>query len=734
MSLFNELKRRNVFRVGIGYVVSCWLLAQVADLVLENIGAPAWVMQTILLLLALGFPVVVFFSWAYEVTPEGIKRESEIDRSQSITHVTGRKLDHAVMSVLVIAVAYFAYDKFVSSDLPVPAAVTDPSQATTGQAPAEPEAAAYTEKSIAVLPLLNMSAVEDNVYFAGGVQEEILTNLSKIDGWRVVSRTTAMRYLNTDLSLQDIGRELGVRYIVEGSVRRVNNHVRVTVQLIDASNDKHLWANNYDRELEDVFATQSAVAREITRSVQLEIEPESIGVLEDMPTRSVKAYDFFIKAKSIDRSEVESESSLTRKRELLEQAVAEDPDFVEAWGFLNEILDDMIRLVNQNGWFISNEADREAFVAELSEQSGRALNRAVALDPDNLETLLARASDSVAEVNYQFNQDRKMVIDRAIELYPESAMAWYVLGWWYNLVGQLEEAKPAFEKALALDPLNARIVWGSLVHFRLVGDQEMVTLLFERLAQIAPEKGKDERLAKASGFIKLFTNLMAFRQTADQDYILAFQEELENSAGFYRKDGDLRFFRTILLELTNNLDELLAAHEDIPLVENPDGFFIQHYVDMNVRLLQAQQHAGRTEVAHEMARRIIAVEKYPVFHGSGFAARNHAALAIAYASLGETDKARQWVDRLLNDRNETYNAYSLPGFVALAVLDIDQAVEMLLAFKAQYPTWPGTDFVAMYPISNRDLIIHPDMQAFYLQEGKWIDYLAERVPEYGQIR
>jgi len=155
---------------------------------------------------------------------------------------------------------------------------------------------------------------------------------------------------------------------------------------------------------------------------------------------------------------------------------------------------------------------------------------------------------------------------------------------------------------------------------------------------------------------------------------------------------------------------------------------------VNKRLLLIQQGAGQAEESHEMARRIIAAEKYPVFHGTDFAADNHEALAIAYASLGETDKAREWADRLLNDRSETYNAYALPGFSALAALDIDRAVELILAFKAEHPTWRGTDFIAIFHLSKRNLILHPDMQAFYLQEGKWINYLAERVPEYSQLQ
>ena len=733
MQLFNELKRRNVFRVAFGYVVSSWLLAQVADLVLENIGAPEWVMQTILLLLALGFPVVVFFSWAYEVTPEGIKRESEIDHSESTSHITGRKLDRAIMAVLVVVLAFFAFDKFVLDpvgEVESPAVTTE---AIPGSSIAQTPQSSAKDTSIAVLPLVNMSAIDDNVFFAGGVHEEILTNLSRIEGWLVVSRTTAMRYINSDLSLRDIGRELGVRYIVEGSVRRVDNHVRVTVQLIDASNDTHVWASNYDRELVDVFATQSAVAREITNSLHLEIEPESVGTLEDMPTQSVRAYDLYMKARSIDRSEVESEAQLSSQRELLEQAIAEDPNFVEAWGYLNEILDDMIRHANQSGWFIPQSADRDSIINDLGEQSQRALNKAVALDPDNIETLLALASDSVAEESADFRLERKKVIDKATEMYPDNAMAWYVLGWWYNLNRDNKSAKSAFEKALELDPLHARIVWGSLIHFRFVGDQEMVTLLYERLAQIAPEKGEDRNLAQATTGGKLWRTVLAFIETADQSLIDEFANTLSTSSVFVGGDVVRQDWNVTLWELNNQLDEFLAFDGDVPLGENPTSWVLSSYVGFNLTMLKAHRLTGHEDKANVFARRIIATEKSAVFHGEAVE-KNHAALAIAYATLGERDRAQEWIDRLLNNRSETYNAYSLSGFLALAELDPDRAASLLLAEKAEHPTWDGVDYAAAFHVTFREIIVHPDMQEYFLKEGKWIDYLAERVPEYAKYQ
>lgn len=184
--------------------------------------------------------------------------------------------------------------------------------------------------SVAVMPFVNMSSHEENEYFAGGIHEDVLTNLSRIRDLQVKSRTSMLKYAASEMSLSEIGKEMQVDYLVEGSVRRIGNHVRVTVQLIDASNDNHLWANNYERELVNVFATQSALAREISNSLHMQIQPESVEELEGMPTASVKAYDLYIRAASIEKTEGETEENMIRRRAMLEQAVAEDPDFVEA--------------------------------------------------------------------------------------------------------------------------------------------------------------------------------------------------------------------------------------------------------------------------------------------------------------------------------------------------------------------------------------------------------------------
>ena len=299
MSLFEELKRRNVFRVAVGYIVSCWLLVQVADIVLENIAAPGWVMQTIMLMMALGFPVVVFFSWAYEVTPEGIKRESVIDRSQSITHVTGRKLGRAITAVLVIALAFLAIDKFVLSagreKAAIESAVQEAKSQVLSENVASEETLAEPYKSIAVLSFINMSDDASNEFFSEGLSEELLNLLAKIPGLRVTSRSSAFSFKGKDFLIADIGRQLNVSNVLEGSVRKAGNQVRITAQLIKVDGDVHLWSETYDRSLDNIFAIQDEIATAVVTQLKLKL-------FGDMPTTHAtdpKAYALFLQARQL---------------------------------------------------------------------------------------------------------------------------------------------------------------------------------------------------------------------------------------------------------------------------------------------------------------------------------------------------------------------------------------------------------------------------------------------------
>jgi len=277
-SIWGELKRRNVVRVGIAYAVVAWLVLQVADVVLNNIEAPSWVFQAILLLLVICLPFTLIFSWAFELTPEGLKKEKYIDRSRSITHATGRRLDFAIIGVLVVALAFFAFERFVWHD-------HDPKLlATTGD----------LEKSIAVLPFDNRSADESDAYFVDGIHDDILTQLHKLSGLdKVISRTSVERYRDTEMSMPEIAAELGVATILEGGVQRAGDRVRINVQLIDAARDQHLWAENYNVELTtaNVFEIQSEISLVIAEALQAALTGDEASDLTKLPTESLAAWE-----------------------------------------------------------------------------------------------------------------------------------------------------------------------------------------------------------------------------------------------------------------------------------------------------------------------------------------------------------------------------------------------------------------------------------------------------------
>ena len=729
MSFFAELKRRNVFRAGAAYVLLGWVVVQVTETVAPALNLPDWTLAFVTWIGIIGFPFALFFAWAFELTPDGIKRETDVDSAESIKKDTGRKLDIALIALLTIAIGLIAWDRFSGA----PDGTAPANEVASNATPAD--SAELSSNAIAVLPLVNMSAATENAFFAGGVHEEILTNLSRIEGLRVISRTTALRYLNSDMRLSDIGRELDVRYIVEGSVRRIGEHVRITVQLIDALHDAHLWANNYDRELVDVFATQSEVAKEITNSLHLEIQPETVGTLEDMPTSSVRAYDLYLKAKSIERSEYQSEATLQRQRDLLEDAVADDPDFVEAWGYLNEILDTSARTILQFDWFGDTEAERDSSFAEIRQAAQRALDRAIALDPDNIETLLAQASDYVTEQrNAEFRSERKKFINRAIELEPDNAFAWYVLAWWHRIEGDDGAATRCFLKALELDPFHANIVAGSLEHFRLIGDEEMTARLFDRLAEIAPEKGDDESLGKISPRVKLDNLVFQFGETADEAFIERYAAAFENSIGSFEFEMAEVLTRLSLMTLQNDLDGILATDVGaMPDTSKPVEMLL-YFIANNV-VLSAQLVAGQFDMAEATARRMIDERE-----------RADARLkrlnddfvdnftVAAYAIVGNEETVSEFLDSRFDENGELFDDYQMAVYVALGHVDPDRAVKLALAQKARHPTWYGTDMIATWHVHTRHMLVHPDMQRFYVDEGKWVDYLAERVPEYAQYK
>ncbi len=331
MSLFNELKRRNVIKVTIAYIVMAWLVMQVADVILNNIVAPGWVFHVLLLFLAIGLPFAVFFAWAFEMTPEGLKRESEVDRSQSITTKTGRKLDFLIIGVLVLALGYFAYDKFVLSASRDDALVEATTQAVTEQAATESEASAESDKSIAVLPFVNMSDDASNEYFSDGISEELLNVLAQYPDLRVAARTSSFQFKGQNPDIEDIAQTLHVNYVLEGSVRKSGTRLRITAQLIEARTGFHLWSETFDRELVDVFAIQDEISAAIGDALEIQLALES-ATDKSSPTvlvaTSMEAFEAYMHGRQLInlRGRANLEEAVTH----LERALALDETYAPA--------------------------------------------------------------------------------------------------------------------------------------------------------------------------------------------------------------------------------------------------------------------------------------------------------------------------------------------------------------------------------------------------------------------
>lgn len=410
--LISELRRRNVFRVGAAYGVVAWLLVEVSDTVFPRLGLPDWTVTLVIVLLILGFPLALFLAWAYELTPAGIRKTAEVHPVESITHVTGRKLDFVIIGVLALVLGWFVWDKFMAEPVP-------------------PTEQVAREASIAVLPFVNLSSDPEQEYFSDGLSEEILNLLAGIGELKVTGRTSSFSFKGKDIPLPEIGRTLGVAHILEGSVRKSGDQLRITAQLIKADDGFHLWSESYDRRLEDVFAVQDEIAGAIAKSLQVTlIGQASIGDLA--------AYDLYLQARTLIYGR--TVSGLKQARALIDQALALDPDYAPALAASGEL------------WM-----------------------------------LLADAPDSYGEVpaNQAYSAARAQ-LQRALALNPELADAHAAMGLLFHVLGDYDGAQVHLARALAINPsLTDANHWQALTLSRSGRAREAV-VAYQRFAERDP--------------------------------------------------------------------------------------------------------------------------------------------------------------------------------------------------------------------------------------------------------
>ncbi|HET7063151.1 MAG TPA: hypothetical protein VFI49_02675, partial [Rudaea sp.] len=290
-SLLGELKRRNVFRAAALYAAAAWLLVQVATQVFPFFHVPEWLVRGIIVAAVVGLPPFIAFAWFYEFTPEGLKRQSEVDRGESIVHLTARKLDRWIIVLLALIALLMLVNMFV---LRKPATDAE-ARPAAGDTPAAASAAAPA-KSIAVLPFENLSKDENNAYFATGMQDEILTRLAGIRDLKVISRTSTTQYASHPPNLRVVAEQLGVANVLEGSVQKAGEQVHINLQLIDARNDSHLWAQSFNRELKDIFAVEAEVAQKVADALKAQLVPDEAARVSAVPTHSEAAYELYLQA------------------------------------------------------------------------------------------------------------------------------------------------------------------------------------------------------------------------------------------------------------------------------------------------------------------------------------------------------------------------------------------------------------------------------------------------------
>ena len=451
-NLFAELKRRNVFRVGLAYAFVGWLLVQVADALFPALLLPEWSTRLVVAFLIIGFPVALLFAWAFEITPEGVKREAEVDRAASITPQTGRKLDFVIIGALTLALGYFAYDKFTDE--------------------MAPPVAGDGEKSVAVLPFVNMSSDPEQEYFSDGISEELLNVLAKIPGLRVAARTSSFAFKGENRDVQEIGEKLRVATVLEGSVRKSGTRLRITAQLIDVASGFHLWSEIYERELTDIFAVQDDISRAIAAALKVHLTAAG----DDAPVvraTNVDAYNLYLLGRH--HLEMRKKDELEKAQAFFERAIELDAEYAPAYTGLAEC---HIFLSDHFGSY--GDVPWEQAIAKAVPL----ISKAIALDPVLPD---AHASLGLARFIEGDYVAAEAALKRALELNPNLARVYLWLFVVYDSTKRYQESFSALGRMLELDPLS--VIGHSNMGWELVRRRQLSAGEdhFRKIIELAPE-------------------------------------------------------------------------------------------------------------------------------------------------------------------------------------------------------------------------------------------------------
>ena len=454
---FHELRRRNVFRMAGLYVVAAWLILQVSGTVLPMLDAPAWIPRTLLFLLAIGFVPALIFSWVFELTPEGLRREAEVPAEQSIMSATGQRMNHMIIAVLVLALAFFGFDKFVLTPKREAALVTSAHDEAAKQAVAPAPTA--DDKSIAVLPLANASGNKDEQFFSDGLSENLIIALSQFGGLTVIGRNSSFQFRDSKEGSKTIGERLGVATLLEGSVQHAGDVVRVSAELINAANGHTLWSERYDRPYKDLFALQDDITRQVASALKAKLlTGDNAPAQTDRPASgNLDAYTAFLQGKFYGARFTEPDD-----RQAIAQFTAAtrlDPGYALAWAELSQTATGMAAR------FLDGEPAQQIYA-----QARQAAETALRLAPE-----LAAAHGALGYLRLTADFDwngAESELRRAVQLAPNEGAGLSTLGNLLATLGQPEAAIKMARQALTTDPLNARTHVFLALYLSAIGQQD----------------------------------------------------------------------------------------------------------------------------------------------------------------------------------------------------------------------------------------------------------------------
>jgi TolB-like protein/Tfp pilus assembly protein PilF len=459
VTFLTELKRRKVYRVAVAYAIVAWLLIQAASILFPTFEAPPWVMKVFVTAVFLGFPVALILAWAFELTPEGIRRAEDIAPQESKTPKAGRKWTAIIVAAAVLAAALLAF-QFARTR-----------KSETAEVPKQTAPTATLDKSVAVLPFENLSSDKENAFFAQGIQDEIITTLSKISGLRVISRTSTAHYESTPQNLSEIARQLRVSNVLEGSVQKAGDRVHINVQLIQADNDAHLWAQSYNRQLTDIFGVEAEVAKSIAESLQATLSPQEKARVETKSTTNPDAYVLYLRARDYQTRPDNLLQDFKSAAQLYKQAIALDPNFALAHARLSAVMSMIYH------WFEPTE--------EIKQAARREADESLRLQPDLGEGHLALGLYFYyEESNYQ---EALRELNLAAKALPNDGDVGLYIAAVQRRQGDLTQAIAAYQKAEAIDPRNSVTLYDAAQTYFGIRDWPNAVKGMDRVLALAPD-------------------------------------------------------------------------------------------------------------------------------------------------------------------------------------------------------------------------------------------------------